>query len=32
LNNEVEIDGNLNYIYKLGYMAHDLERRLGLVA
>ena len=32
LNNEVELDGNVNYIYKLGYMARDLERRLGLAA
>jgi hypothetical protein len=31
LNNEVELDGNLNYIYKFGYMARDLERRLGLL-
>jgi hypothetical protein len=30
LANEVEVDGNLNYIYKLGYMARDLTRRLGL--
>jgi len=32
LNNEVELDGNVNYIYKFGYMARDLERRLGLAA
>jgi len=32
LNNEVELDGNLNYIYKFGYMAHDLDRRLELEA
>jgi hypothetical protein len=32
LNNEVELDGNLNYIYKFGYMARDLEQRLGLAA
>jgi hypothetical protein len=30
LANDVEVDGNLNYVYKLGYMARDLERRLGL--
>ena len=28
--NEVEVDGNLNYIYKLGFMARDLTRRLGI--
>ena len=28
LNNEVEIDGNLNYIYKFGFMARDLKHRL----
>ncbi|TMQ20458.1 MAG: hypothetical protein E6J90_11520 [Deltaproteobacteria bacterium] len=32
LDNEVEIDGNVNYVYKLGYMANDLERRLGMAA
>lgn len=32
LNNEVELDGNVNYIYKFGYMARDLERRLGFAA
>jgi hypothetical protein len=30
LANEVEVDGNLNYIYKLGFMARDLTRRLGI--
>jgi hypothetical protein len=30
LANEVEVDGNLNYVYKFGYMARDLTRRLGL--
>lgn len=30
LKNEVEIDGNLNYIYKFGFMARDLGRRLGV--
>ena len=29
LANEVEIDGNLNYIYKFGFMARDLAHRLG---
>jgi hypothetical protein len=30
LANEVEVDGNLNYLYKFGFMARDLERRLGI--
>lgn len=30
LANEVEVDGNLNYLYKFGFMAKDLGRRLGL--
>ena len=30
LANEVDVDGNLNYIYKLGFMARDLTRRLGI--
>jgi hypothetical protein len=30
LANEVEVDGNLNYVYKLGYMASDLKTRLGV--
>lgn len=30
LANEVELDGNLNYIYKFGFMARDLTRRLGI--
>lgn len=30
LANEVELDGNLNYIYKFGFMARDLGRRLGI--
>jgi hypothetical protein len=30
LANEVEVDGNLNYVYKLGFMARDLLLRLGL--
>jgi hypothetical protein len=31
LDNDVELDGNVNYVYKLGFMARDLEHRLGLV-
>ncbi|MBI5328603.1 MAG: hypothetical protein HZB80_10010 [Deltaproteobacteria bacterium] len=30
LANEVEVDGNLNYIYKFGFMARDLAKRLGM--
>jgi hypothetical protein len=30
LANEVEIDGNLNYIYKFGFMARDLAHRSGV--
>jgi hypothetical protein len=30
LANEVEVDGNLNYIYKFGFMARDLQHRLGV--
>jgi hypothetical protein len=30
LKNEVEVDGNLNYIYKFGFMARDLSQRLGV--
>ena len=30
LANEVDVDGNLNYIYTLGFMARDLTRRLGI--
>lgn len=29
LANDVEVDGNLNYIYRFGFMVRDLERRLG---
>lgn len=29
LANEVEVDGNLNYIYKFGFMARDLAKRVG---
>ncbi len=28
--NDVEVYGNLNYLYKFGYMARDLLQRLGL--
>ncbi len=31
LKNDVEVDGNLNYIYKFGFMARDLAHRLGVV-
>jgi hypothetical protein len=30
LANDVTVDGNLNYIYKFGFMARDLIRRLSL--
>ena len=30
LKNQVAVDGNLNYIYKFGFMAKDLMRRLGI--
>jgi hypothetical protein len=30
LANDVEADGNLNYIYKFGFMARDLGHRLGI--
>ena len=30
LTNTVEVDGNLNYLYKFGFMARDLMRRLGI--
>lgn len=30
LANDVEVDGNLNYVYKFGFMARDLARRLGV--
>lgn len=32
LDNDVEMDGNVNYIFKFGFLARDLERRLGLPA
>lgn len=31
LANEVEVDGNLNYLYKFGFLARDLGRRLGVM-
>jgi len=31
LANEVAVEGNLNYIYKFGFLAKDLGRRLGVV-
>ncbi|MBI5454385.1 MAG: hypothetical protein HY956_07160 [Deltaproteobacteria bacterium] len=30
LKNEVEVDGNLNYIYKFGFLAKDIIKRLHL--
>jgi hypothetical protein len=30
LKNEVEVEGNVNYLYKFGFMARELQRRLGL--
>jgi hypothetical protein len=30
LKNDVQLDGNLNYIYKFGFMARDLGHRLGV--
>lgn len=30
LANEVEVEGNLNYIYKFGFMVRDLQHRLGV--
>ena len=30
LANDVAVDGNLNYIYKFGFMARDLVHRLGV--
>ena len=30
LANDVEVDGNLNYLYKFGFMARDLGHRLGV--
>jgi hypothetical protein len=30
LRDEVDVEGNLNYVYKLGYMARELVQRLGI--
>jgi hypothetical protein len=30
LRNDVEVDGNLNYLYKFGFMARELTKRLGI--
>jgi len=30
LKNTVEVEGNLNYVYRLGFLATDLEHRLGV--
>ncbi len=30
LANEVEVEGNLNYVYKFGFMAKELLQRLGM--
>jgi hypothetical protein len=30
LKNDVEVDGNLNYIYRFGFLARDLIHRLGI--
>jgi hypothetical protein len=32
LRDEVEVEGNLNYVYKLGSMARELTGRLGITA
>lgn len=31
LANEVDVDGNLNYIYKFGFMARDLLHRISVI-
>jgi hypothetical protein len=31
LANNVEVEGNLNYVYKMGFLARDLSRRLGVL-
>jgi len=31
LANDVRVEGNLNHVFKFGYMAFDLERRLGIL-
>jgi len=30
LKDEVEVEGNLNYVYKFGFMVRELTRRLGI--
>jgi hypothetical protein len=30
LANEIAVDGNLNYVYKFGFMVRDLVHRLGV--
>ncbi len=30
LKNEVEVDGNLNHIYRFGFLAKDLRNRIGI--
>lgn len=32
LANEVKVEGNINYVYKFGFMARELERHLGVAA
>lgn len=32
LANTVDVDGNLNYLYRFGFLAKDLTRRLGLAS
>lgn len=32
LDNDVQVDGNINYVYKFGFMARALERQLGIAA
>lgn len=31
LANDVDVDGNLNYIYRFGFLARDLQHRLGVL-
>ena len=30
LANDVEVDGNLNYVYRFGFLARDLAHKLGV--
>ena len=32
LRDEVTVDGNINYVYKLGFMVRELTRKLGIGA